>query len=101
MTNVKGEHFKFDKVKPMLQNELFNIECSTKKNKRRKLLPLSVPRKQHTQLSLLFFKEDNVSNDLLGFSKTHILACKATSNIFTWQKPIVNPFPSKGFPIDE
>ena len=25
MTNVKGEHCKFDKEKPVLQNDLFNI----------------------------------------------------------------------------
>ena len=31
MTNVKGEHFKFDKVKPMLQNDLFNKEEQEKK----------------------------------------------------------------------
>ena len=30
MTNAKGEHFKFNKVKPMLQNDLFNIELFNK-----------------------------------------------------------------------
>ena len=31
MTNVKGEHFKFDKVKSMLQNKLLNKEEQEKK----------------------------------------------------------------------
>ena len=71
MTNVEGEHFKLDKVKPMLQNELFNIECLNKEEQTKKIITSKCTTKAtHTQLSLLFFKEDHVSNELLGFSKT-------------------------------
>ena len=38
MTNVKGEHFEFDDVKPMLQNELFNIELFNKEEEEKKII---------------------------------------------------------------
>ena len=58
MTNVEGEHFKLDKVKPMLQNELFNIECFNKEEQKKKIIISKCTTKvTHTQLSLLFSKK--------------------------------------------
>ena len=55
MTNVKGEHFKFDKAKPMLQNEFFNIELFNKEEQEKKIITSKCTKKAtHTAQFIVF-----------------------------------------------
>ena len=55
MTNMKGEHFKFDKVKPMLQNDLFNIELFNKEEQEKKAITSKCTTKAtHTAQFIVF-----------------------------------------------
>ena len=56
MSNVKGEHFKFDKVKPMLLNELFNIELFNKQEQEKKIITSKCTTKATHTAQFIFFQ---------------------------------------------
>ena len=74
MINVKDEHFQFDKLDSMLQNDKRNsfhwVVQRRRTRKENYYLKMYHESNIHSSVYYFFFKEDNVSNDLLGFSKT-------------------------------